>query len=116
MPEDDSFVPKTRIAGGGPIGRQYWGLPVTSLSTTAASNGEPIGLYCDLLEQNIKRLEEALNRFAREQVLCMEIHEGRRVTAHCCVQAIQTLRDVQDLLLAFRGRSESGDDPVSLDP
>jgi hypothetical protein len=100
MLPDDSFVPKTMMRNGSPTGRNTWGLPLTSVSKDTVKGKTAIQVACDLIAQNIELLDEAMYKYARDQILGT-CNEGRRVTAHCGVQAIQTLKEVHDLLIAL---------------
>lgn len=91
-------MPHTKWVDGGPIGRRYWGLPCTSV-TNPGDDATRLNVAIRLIDENIVALDEALGAYARDRIL-----DGKdeRESAHCCLQAIHTLKEFREVLLALR--------------
>jgi hypothetical protein len=90
------FAPSLRISNGAPVGRTYWGLPVTTIAKTTANGKSPHQIICGIIDENLAQLDVALSEFARERVL--RSNNDGHVQAHCCVQAMETLKDVRQIV------------------
>lgn len=79
---NNDFVPKSHLPHI-PNNHCVWDLPVKILDKQS---------LVEFLTTNITQLESPFNEYAKERVLTSG--DSGRITAHCCNQAIHTLKEV----------------------